>query len=355
MELRGPHFGSTMAPSTHVALTTTDNLSGIAEVQYQVDGGKPLSYAAPIAVNTLAEGSHQLRYFAVDQVGNREEEHVWPFTIQSKVSASSFLVHGHSVERGGTVFLTPGSLILLKSDLGEPIVYSIDNSPLKTYSAPIPAPESGNHRLTFHTVDELGNTGPARTVLLAADRSAPNSSVHFVGPQLTRESSMLISSATRIVLQANAGAVGGATLEYSLGGGHWQTYTGPFSIKASGNIDLSYRARNPLSTLEAPQKQRIFVHSAGPAITVSYSTQVVGAGAAVQMDPGTLMFISADDQPAGLEKITYKLDDQPALIYRAPLSGFTPGKTHTITIVAQDLLENRSEKVIRVVVKEPKK
>jgi hypothetical protein len=201
-------------------------------------------------------------------------------------------------------------------------------------------------------VDALGNAGASRTVNLAADQTAPNSTLRFEGPQLTRESSILISNATRIVLQANAGAVGGAALEYSLGGGHWQSYTTPFTIKSSGAFELAYRARNSLATLEAAQKQRLIVVSHGPVINVSYSTQVNTAADLLQLDTGTLMFISAEDSPAGLEKITYKLDDQPPLIYRTPLSGFTPGKTHTITIVAEDLLQNRSEKVVRLVVKE---
>ena len=87
-------------------------------------------------------------------------------------------------------------------------------------------------------------------------------------------------------------------------------------------------------------------------ITVSYSGTASGNTDPVQLAPGTLMFISAEDEPAGLEKVTYKLDDQPALIYRVPLSGLTQGKTHTITIVAEDLLGNVTQKVVHVVVKE---
>lgn len=64
------------------------------------------------------------------------------------------------------------------------------------------------------------------------------------------------------------------------------------------------------------------------------------------------MIISAEDSPAGLEKLTYKIDDQPALIYRSPLSGFTPGVVHTVTIAAEDLLGNRSEKVVHLRLKE---
>jgi hypothetical protein len=351
MELRGPHFASTVAPPTRVALAATDNLSGVAQIQYQIDYGKLLKYGEPFAIGAIGDGPHRLRYFAVDAVGNREEEHIWPFILESKVSAASFEVKGKSVERGDTVFLARGSLILLKAAEGETVVYSLDSAAPRPYTAPIPAPESGSHRLSFHAVDELGNAGASRTVNLAADRSAPNSYLHFEGPQLMRESSILISGATRIVLQANAGAVGGATLEYSLGGGRWQTYTAPFNIKYSGAFELSYRARNPLATLEAAQKQHIAVDSQGPVISVSYSKPVNTNAGTLQIDSGTLMFISAEDEPAGLEKITYKLDDQPALIYRTPLSDFAPGKTHTITITAEDLLENRSVKVIHLVVK----
>ena len=352
MELQGPHIASTVAPVTRVALTATDNLSGVAQIQYQIDDGKLLTYSGPFAIGAIKDGPHRLRYFAVDAVGNREEEHHWPFTVKSTVSAASFEVKGKSVERGGTLFLGSGSKILLKAAEGETVVYSLDGAAPKTYSTPIPAPAAGSHRLSFHAVDALGNAGASRTVNLAADQTAPNSTLRFEGPQLTRESSILISNATRIVLQANAGAVGGAALEYSLGGGHWQSYTTPFTIKSSGAFELAYRARNSLATLEAAQKQRLIVVSHGPVINVSYSTQVNTAADLLQLDTGTLMFISAEDSPAGLEKITYKLDDQPPLIYRTPLSGFTPGKTHTITIVAEDLLQNRSEKVVRLVVKE---
>lgn len=355
MQLNGPHFANSVAPVTRVTLAGSDNLSGVAQIQYSIDGGKVMTYGAPFAIGPLSVGLHRLSYSAVDVAGNREETHIWPFTVVSPVSAATYEVRGKSVERGGTIYLASGSAILLRSPQGDSVFYTLDGSAPKQYLTPIPAPESGNHQLSFHAVDDLGIAGPSHTMNLAADRSAPNSSLHFEGPQQAREGSILISSATRIILNANAGAVGGATLEYSLGGGRWQDYTAPFSIKNSGAYDLAYRARNSLATVEAPQRQRVMVDAQGPVITVSYSNPAEGSGDSVQLTPGTLMFISAEDEPAGLEKITYKLDDQPALIYRVPLSGLAPGKTHTITIVAQDLLENRTEKVIHVVVKEQAK
>lgn len=353
LTLNGPHFASTVAPVTRVALTASDNLSGVSQIQYRIDNGKMLTYREPFSISPLSMGSHRLSYFAVDAAGNREEEHDWPFTVANPVSAATFEVRGRSVQRGETIFLASGSAVLLKAAEGESVVYTLDGGQPKPYTAPIPAPETGEHRLSFHAVDELGIAGAVRTVNLAVDRTAPNSFVHFEGPQLTIGTTTVISGATRIVLGANAGAVGGATLEYSLGGGHWQAYAGPFSIKYSGSFDLAYRARSPISALGAAQRQRFVVDAQGPVITVSYSEPVEENANLVQLTPGTLMFISAEDTPAGLDKITYKLDDQPALIYRAPLSRFAPGKTHTVTIVAEDLLGNQTVKTMRVAIKEP--
>ena len=352
LALSGPHFASTVAPVTRVALTATDNLSGVAAIQYSIDGGNTLTYRDPFEIGPLSVGQHRMSYFAVDAAGNREEAHDWPFTVSSPVSATSFEVRGKSVERGDTVFLAPGSVVVLKSVGGEPVKYTLDGGSEQTYATPIPAPESGSHRLSFHDVDEMGIAGETHTVGLAIDHTAPNSFLHFEGPQLMMGSTTVISGATRIVLGANAGEVGGATLEYSLGGGHWQPYTGPFTIHNSGTFDVAYRARNSLAAIEQAQRQRVVVDAQGPAISVSYSSETVNANAdPVELEPGTLMFISAEDAPAGLDKITYKLDDHPALIYRAPLSRFTPGITHTITIVAEDLLGNQTVKTVRVVVK----
>jgi hypothetical protein len=103
------------------------------------------------------------------------------------------------------------------------------------------------------------------------------------------------------------------------------------------------------------QVQRIRVDAQGPVIAVTFSRQVNETGMLIQLEPGALMFIEADDAPAGLAKIIYKLDDQPALIYRTPLSGFVPGKNHTITIIAEDLLENRTQKVVHLLVREQPK
>ncbi len=355
MDLLGPHNAGTVAQSTHVALTATDNLSGVAQLQYQLDNDKPRPYTEPLLMSSISIGSHRLRYYAVDVVGNREEEHTWRFNVEGPVGAPSYAVAGTSVERGGTLYMAPGSLLQLKAPEGDTVVYSLDGAATIPYSMPIASPETGTHKISFHAVDELGSVGTTVTLNMVTDRTPPSSHVRFEGPQIARSNGTIISGNTRIVIDANAGVFGAASLEYNLNGGRWQPYTGAFTLKNNGTYDLAYRAQNALSTIQTMQKTRIIVYAHGPNVTLSYSGPVDNAGDTALLPPGTLLFVSVEDVSIGLQKITYKLDDQPELIYRTPLSGFTPGKTHTITVVAEDLLGNRTVKVVHVRMKEQTK
>ena len=60
------------APDGHtVTLTAVDNLSGVAQTFYEVDGGKPQTYSGPFALG--ADADHTLTFWSVDKAGNVEE------------------------------------------------------------------------------------------------------------------------------------------------------------------------------------------------------------------------------------------------------------------------------------------
>lgn len=347
LELRGPHQANILSPKTQIALVTFDNLSGVAQVMCQLDKGRMHSCRQPFAVGRMGDGPHTLRYYSVDEVGNREDEHTWRFTLVSKVADPTFRINGSSVQRGGTVYVTPGSSMVFKTDEGDTVMYTLDGTAARAYSKPLPVPQAGNHFLSFHAVDALGNVSATHTIELVPDRAAPSSAVRFDGPQTTHGTIPLIGASTKIDLQSSAGPVGVASVVYRLGGGHWLPYKKPFSIRYSGTVELEWRARNTLGTLQPVQRQRVMVDAQGPSIEVTWSAQPADVGGVLHVPPGELIFVSAEDEPAGLQEITYSIDGQAPMIYRAPLSGFAPGSTHTITIVAEDLVGNRSQRTFK--------
>jgi hypothetical protein len=63
------------SPVTFTA-TATDDVSGVDEIYYKIDGGSTLTYSAPITIST--NGEHYIEYWAVDNVGNEEIHHITP-------------------------------------------------------------------------------------------------------------------------------------------------------------------------------------------------------------------------------------------------------------------------------------
>lgn len=68
-----------------VALTASDDLSGIKETLYSLDGSEPnISYTAPFV---LGDGIYTIKYYSIDQAGNQEETQVIPYQLKIDTTA----------------------------------------------------------------------------------------------------------------------------------------------------------------------------------------------------------------------------------------------------------------------------
>lgn len=59
-----------------ITLSATDAGSGVASIKYQVDGGSWQTYSGAISIST--DGTHTVKYYAIDNVANTEGEHTIP-------------------------------------------------------------------------------------------------------------------------------------------------------------------------------------------------------------------------------------------------------------------------------------
>jgi hypothetical protein len=80
------YSGTTYDSFVTVTLSATDNLSGVANTYYQLDGGSTQTFNATFSVTGL--GSHTLKYWSVDNAGNVESVHSTSFSIDSPTSAT---------------------------------------------------------------------------------------------------------------------------------------------------------------------------------------------------------------------------------------------------------------------------
>ena len=71
------------APS--VSLDATDNLAGVASVQYSLDSGSSATYSTPVV---MPEGTHTLHYHAIDNAGNPQDDQTLTVKVDTTAPSS---------------------------------------------------------------------------------------------------------------------------------------------------------------------------------------------------------------------------------------------------------------------------
>jgi hypothetical protein len=68
-----------------ISITASDDIAGVANIYYKIDGGSQLTYTGPITINQ--NGEHYVEYWAVDKVGNEETPHHFTPTFKIDTGA----------------------------------------------------------------------------------------------------------------------------------------------------------------------------------------------------------------------------------------------------------------------------
>jgi X-Pro dipeptidyl-peptidase len=159
--------------SPTVTLTGDDGLgSGIAGIQYTLDGSGTRSYTVPFEVPT--DGTHTLTFRSVDMTGLVETTKTLTFTVDSTPPASQASLSPAPVNgfyRGSTTVTLSGN-DFGGSGIGS-IEYLLDSGGWATYSGPFTVSGDGAHSLQFHATDNAGNVEPMRSRTFTIDSAGP--------------------------------------------------------------------------------------------------------------------------------------------------------------------------------------
>lgn len=147
-----------------------------------IDGGDTNLVDSPLALNSLSEGSHEVRCRATLDDEFSPDEAVWSFTVDTTAPDTTLTANVPSLTKSPTPTLPLGS-----NEVGVTYRCSIDgNDPIThTPSLALPHLEDGEHTVECVATDRAGNTDdtPISTTFLV-DTIAPVTSI--VGPTLTR-------------------------------------------------------------------------------------------------------------------------------------------------------------------------
>ncbi|WP_232455997.1 beta strand repeat-containing protein, partial [Burkholderia ubonensis] len=215
--------------SDHVTNVGTLNLSGVeagATVEYSTDGGHTWSTSF-----SATEGLNDVQVRQIDVAGNTSSATSFSFTLDTSAAAPGVALTTDSGSSAVDHVTNVGTLNLSGVEAGATVEYSTDGG--HTWSTSFSAVE-GLNDIQVRQTDIAGNTSSATSFSFTLDTSAA-----APGVALTTDSGSSASDHITNVGTLNlSGVEAGATVEYSIDGGH--TWSASFSA-TEGLNDIQVR------------------------------------------------------------------------------------------------------------------
>ncbi|WIY00700.1 copper-binding protein [Amycolatopsis mongoliensis] len=335
--------------SATVTLSATDAGSGVASVEYQLDGGTWTAYSAPVVVNAV--GMHMLHYRATDVAGNTSEEGMAHFTIvqgqgDTTPPTVTAAITGQQDPSGNYVDVATVKLTATDADSAVASVeYQLDGGAWTAYTAPVAVTGAGEHMVHFRATDTAGNTSPegmSHFTVVKSDTTPPVVTVSVGGTK--DDAGNYVGKATVTVVASDTGS-GVAAVEYQVDGGAWTAYAAPVPVTAVGAHTVGYRARDVAGNTSAPASVSFTVVAGGdttaPLVSIAVSGKQTGDWSYLGQATVTL---TATDAESGVASVEYKVDSGAWTRYTAPVVVSALG-AHTVGARATDVAGNGSLEV----------
>ncbi|MFK4246839.1 OmpL47-type beta-barrel domain-containing protein [Micromonospora chokoriensis] len=143
-------------------LTATDAGSGVATIEYSLDGAAFTAYSSPVVVTAI--GMHMLHYRATDVAGNTSAEQMSHFTVVEPQAEDTTpptvtaTVAGDRNDDGAYVGVATVTVAATDAESGVATVeYALDAGAWTAYSAPVTVRATGAHTVRFRATDTAGN------------------------------------------------------------------------------------------------------------------------------------------------------------------------------------------------------
>lgn len=332
-----------------------DEMSGLEGVYISINQVPFSKLSSPVEL--ADEKEYQVRYFAVDKVGNAEQPKSVSFAVDRTSPASNHEVNGSHLD--GPI-LSPRTFISITAhDEASGIKkteYYFDGQKPALYSKRISLAglADGEHTLTYYSVDHVGNIESPRQFVFYLDAKGPEVTSSFDANFAVSEGRSYASTGTLVSLAATDNKSGVKQLFYSVNGSPEQIYTAPFPLPAKqGTYSIRYRAIDQLDNVGATftnkQISAIYVDDTPPVVTHSVSTPKIHTRDTLFITDKTHFTIKSFDAEAGGAIVDYKLDNGKEVTYEKPFTVLTEGK-HSISYTGTDLVNNSAVKTAFFVV-----
>ncbi|MEU8819805.1 OmpL47-type beta-barrel domain-containing protein [Actinoplanes sp. NPDC048796] len=135
-------------------LAATDADSGVARIEYSLDGAAFTAYTGPVVVST--PGMHMLHFRATDNAGNTSAEQMSHFTVVGRDTTAPTVTIAVDNQPG------VATVTVSSSEPGT-IQYQLDSGAWTAYAAPLRITGLGAHTVRAKATDAAGNTSAEKS------------------------------------------------------------------------------------------------------------------------------------------------------------------------------------------------
>ena len=327
-----------------VELKGFDPNSGVNTIFHSINQSPFEPYRKPLIFDR--EGEYALSFYSIDNVGNKEDEGQRNIVVDNTPPVTTKAIEG---PQHNEVIAFNSQFTLHPTDANgiRETFYSINNAEFLRYIRPIGVrnlPE-GEHTISWYSVDMVGNEEEKQTFNFFVDRTPPMVFEEIVGNTYIVAGREFSSGRSQLRIVAVDNKAGVREIHYSINKEPFKLYEKPiFLAEITGAVSVrSYAIDNVgnrgISDAEGQQFSMPEVDITGPDIRYSYTGSRLTLRDTLWIGPKTKVHISANDKGSGLDRIEYRVNDDPPIGYTESFSVTNPGY-HRITTTAWDNVEN---------------
>ena len=278
------------AGSQAVTLTPSDGTgAGVAHTYYTVDGGAQQTYGGT-SFTVSGIGRHRVTYWSTDNVGNLEGAHTGYVNIDTTPPVTA--ATGLAPNADSSWEDTPQLITLDASDSLSGVAhtyYTIDSGGQQTYSTPFTISTDGLHKVTYYSVDAVGNIEATNTGYVNVDLTPPATAQTGLVANATTWTTTSPQTVRLAATDGGSGMSGGAAATYYRinSSGAYTTYSSALTFSADGSYKVDYYSVDSAGNSETVKTGYVNIDTTAP-VTVD------NAGIAWHAVPFTLTLSATD-------------------------------------------------------------
>lgn len=347
---------------SRLVLSAEDNYSGVKSVFYQINEEEKKLYTSPVTMKYRETGDYVIKYYAVDNLGNAEDEQTYSFYLDKSPPMVASRIIGDVYKIDNKTFFSGRTQLQLTgfdNKAGVKLIrYSVDGQEYTDYGDnPIYLPVSqGYHSIKYYAVDSTGNdsrneTRPGQyTYKLEKyylDLTGPEINFDINGPQFIVDSVLYLSPKSKVVIKTNDRESGTDYSAYSFNGEQRETaYKQPVDLSglSHGENSMDLYAYDNVNNRNI-SSFAFYMDAKGPELDIHFGSQPIRKQDGKDAYPDYVsVYITAKDETTEIASVSYRLNNGQELPYSGIIRGFSKGKMNTLEVTATDLLGNISLK-----------